>query len=773
MDILEFIKQMQEMYGEDVITTADKLEKPPKTVVREMFQNAFKDNKADGGRAGYNNGQLVTPSADGSRPGYQGKENKYIPPKIKKQFENVTEEVKKLVNKANVGEKHVKILDITKEIEKKFKIKVSGGRLDIRSYPSLLNLDSRADKIDKVLKNMLIDDKPLKNSWYDAIQNRTGISQDTIGDYLKKSQTYNVIKNEGANYLKYISSKKLGVNLKNMSFSDQLKYASELKKGMPTYTDMEGNKRYSGKPRNKVMEFALRNWNQNKGEGPIKFFNKNGKLISWEFGKKLSYTNVSFSYAGKNHKFNKMDMNYLKTNFPEVYEKQTALNRLAIKEVDNPFKKGSKIAVKDLIKKIQVDGYRWPSSTSTLDIMHGKKGVAGEPFTNLTYASRDLNQLESGINSSLRAGNITKTQANNAIKVIRKDIQGKTGDVLDTAIINRQLSLAKDIKAGKIKSYKDFSMSLADLGCPKSVQKASGGRIKYSTGSTCAIKGKKRLEQIILRGGANKTEQDLAKKILQAGRGLRGMFSLSGMFGPAALAFTAATEAGFVGYDMLSKGKTFREAVGDSVFNYALGDRTKIDTRKERDKRLRDIGGGPPSQAFRAMSEKEMGKIAAYESALSDIDELENIFNKDAIAKQKLQQAKKFSPAVVDKRQKEADAVRADIRDLAKTGTEQRLMNVDYEAGAKALAEAQRRSELDQLQSVNTSLLSPIGQVNIADRKKELMLQNPDILNYMGPYPTTLGFASGGLANLTDTIPPESGPMSQGLRSLYNNDMDY
>ncbi len=73
MDILEFIRQRQEIYGEDVISTADKLEKPPKTVVREMFQNAFKDNKADGGRAGYNDGQLVTPSADGSRPGYMGK----------------------------------------------------------------------------------------------------------------------------------------------------------------------------------------------------------------------------------------------------------------------------------------------------------------------------------------------------------------------------------------------------------------------------------------------------------------------------------------------------------------------------------------------------------------------------------------------------------------------------------------------------------------------------------------------------------------------------
>ena len=61
--------------------------------------------------------------------------------------------------------------------------------MDTRIYPSLLNLDSRADKIDNVLKNMLIDDKPLKSHWYDAIQNRTGISQDTISDHLKKSQT--------------------------------------------------------------------------------------------------------------------------------------------------------------------------------------------------------------------------------------------------------------------------------------------------------------------------------------------------------------------------------------------------------------------------------------------------------------------------------------------------------------------------------------------------------------------------------------------------------
>ena len=34
-------------------------------------------------------------------------------------------------------------------------------------------------------------------------------------------------------------------------------------------------------------------------------------------------------------------------------------------------------------------------------------------------------------------------------------------------------------------------------------------------------------------------------------------------------------------------------------------------------------------------------------------------------------------------------------------------------------------------------------------------------------------FAGGGIASLTRTVAPDSGPMSQGLRSLYIDDMDY
>ena len=173
-----------------------------------------------------------------------------------------------------------------------------------------------------------------------------------------------------------------------------------------------------------------------------------------------------------------------------------------------------------------------------------------------------------------------------------------------------------------------------------------------------------------------------------------------------------------------------------------------------------------------------MGKIAAYESALSDIDRADNLFIKDQTTKQKLEQAKKFFPAVVDKRQKEADAVRADIQDLARTGTEQRLMNVDYDAGAKALEEAKKLATIDRLTSRGPQIFGQIFPKAEKSRQQRI-LDASSIVNpahqyqmdnlFMYPY----GLAGGGIVGLSGSDksgpPPTGGPMSQGLRSLYNN----
>ena len=59
-DILEYIKKMQEMYGDDVITTADKINRPdPKPIVKEIEAiNEFvkRNPRADGGRIGFAQG---------------------------------------------------------------------------------------------------------------------------------------------------------------------------------------------------------------------------------------------------------------------------------------------------------------------------------------------------------------------------------------------------------------------------------------------------------------------------------------------------------------------------------------------------------------------------------------------------------------------------------------------------------------------------------------------------------------------------------------------
>ena len=65
----------------------------------------------------------------------------------------------------------------------------------------------------------------------------------------------------------------------------------------------------------------------------------------------------------------------------------------------------------------------------------------------------------------------------------------------------------------------------------------------------------------------NKNQQVLAEGILKAGRSLKDIASLRGLLGPLALGFTA-TEGGFIGYDMLSSGKSFKEAVGGNLINY-------------------------------------------------------------------------------------------------------------------------------------------------------------------------------------------------------------
>jgi len=73
-DFESVIEQLKKELGEDKITTTNRIPRPQQALDREMFEDFNERNPMAGG------GMLVQPSADGSRPGYQGK----------KPFEKVT-----------------------------------------------------------------------------------------------------------------------------------------------------------------------------------------------------------------------------------------------------------------------------------------------------------------------------------------------------------------------------------------------------------------------------------------------------------------------------------------------------------------------------------------------------------------------------------------------------------------------------------------------------------------------------------------------------------
>jgi hypothetical protein len=588
-DLDKKIIELMDLFDDEQVTTADKIDRPQQALDREAYSDFMKRNPMAGG------GMLVQPGFGGVRQGYAKEKNiganQYGTFKTDKKtgFQSINEQrlneynkknrfINQLISNANSKDKYVSIGEIAEKVKKKFKLK-NEKSINITSFPDLELLESRADKIDKVLRDMLISDKPLNGFWHNVISERTGVPINKPGNlrYLDDVPTYQSIKDQGLDLLKVNYSRKSFNYLHDFSLSDQLSKALEIAKGNPTYIGLGGEKLRTALPSNKIMEFALRSWNTNKGskDGPVQFFNKNGKPITWEKGIKLPYKNVSFSYNGKMHKKSDLNTDYMKKFFPEVYNNQIAINNLSVTKVDNPFKKGSKISVKDLIKKIQVDNYKWSPRFPTLEILHGKKGVATEPFSNLTYATRDINQLENSINASLKAGNIKPAEANRLIKNVRSTISGKTGDDLKQAIINRQLNLAKqkDLTFPKIKEigideFKKILASFGDGTCAVTFGKKGkrdGGRIGYQTGTPglnqCIESGIKNFND-----GKLKTADQVqdAAKLLNGGRRV-----LSGL-----MKYGVVPELAFVGLEATGRsilGEKPLDAIKKSIDTFTFG----------------------------------------------------------------------------------------------------------------------------------------------------------------------------------------------------------
>ena len=224
------------------------------------------------------------------------------------------------------------------------------------------------------------------------------------------------------------------------------------------------------------------------------------------------------------------------------------------------------------------------------------------------------------------------------------------------------------------------------------------------------------------------------------------MFALRNLLGPAALAFTVAAEAGLVGYDMLSSGKSFREAVGDSLFNYALGDKTKIDSDEERYKRYASLG-------------YDVDKIRNYENTMDRINEIG--FQYDDLYRQANAVnigGPRRSDAVKEKQQIISDKALAEIpafsQDLYRTGEIPRLeefVKNNFVSGAEEIQRADQEALIQQLESGGPKFMGMVFP-RFEEGRQQDILNAQGILGYKPPSGTLSNYMSnlseGGIASL-------------------------
>ena len=453
---------------------------------------------------------------------------------------------------------------------------------------------------------------------------------------------------------------------------------------------------------------------------------------------------------------------------------------------------------------------------------HHFKGVKNYPFEtepSFRRANREQGIAQGVYDKAVASGNSERIKkAKNVYINKMNEISDKYGGIRfkmdDKTFVGKAGTTESIVKAGlqetnlSSKTINNLLLELAGKVTNKCIpDQAEGGRIGFQSGRNyCLNVGKQALEKG-LKTGFPKNQQVLAEGILKAGRSLKDIASLRGLFGPLALGFTVLGEAGFIGYDMLSKGKSFKEAMGGNLLNYLAGDKTKVDLDKEIIKRLRSIPGAP-SKGFREFTEEDIGKMQAFKSALMEISDLNEQFGKlDTI--QKNREALEMSPedSAFSKGafqlDKEEDLVRQNIQDFYRSGGQQRLESVDYGEGAKQLLRGNLLAEQDQLYDAGIGKFyqAPKGDEKRIKRLNEIRyqldkLQNPPQYDEFGEffmsrppseqsYLMGLGYSEGGIATLknkkkTNTqkiasvynnpgfkywaVPPKKGPASKGLK---------
>ena len=891
MDILEYIKQMQEMYGDDVITTADKLERPPKTVVREIFEDFNTRNpKADGG-------QLVAPSVDGLRPGYAGKKGKTgttgkrPPSETSQKFINyvksldrktlATKTIDQLIEDSGIDikkntasgqldrnnpdlkykkvEAGVTNLETQKKITEIRDVKKTKRIKTIQKVNNWTNnwFENNAGKYDSYekAKTQLIKDwkKESKNKIYSGSNFKLSLENgmpnisaataegsqatrvaDNIFDIVFPIQRPNkelIFQKGYANYKlqnpKF--AKKLNdyfdlVNMDKRDFNVQQMLIQEgkLKEGYGLQRTATGTFKKAGsqsiKGKNilgalnidrEVLDFVTTYMAK---DGPY-FTKTGGENIYDILGKHIDPEKVT-TYKNKIN----IKADQWRKNLDEVVKlaneglpptKQITSAQL-ITQMKNESKKMAKLFnLKDLPPELKFFGYSQDHLLGIREALElGDPKIARQTLNTIVGTTRAQNTFL-GFKEFGNKRRKLITEFNTVPPKARGPIVQKLNDLTKKFIPGQlEYGVRKDgsIKVKVLQPQKTFKSRRESYiskvrKLPTNVQKdmvkkgsplfkklmtfcpKSGGGVAGTCTIDEAMTGLISESKQLQSGNMNDVQaKKTAQKIRAVTRVGTGA-TLTSLLGPYGLAGEVVIDGAFMANNMLDGGDTYKEALSKSLIKYAMPTDARKQLEKETDRNKMILGSDTQGLAADYVSAKQKydDLINKYEnlqkikkdqtfdpdtlvSTYSPKDEIkaEKDFQKSQIRAEPLYKKNIFDILKFGSPEQEAFATKEEVFDAQKM---QNRMDYDRKIlgplkdlfGTGFYSPAQ----LNLLQKqADTETLDPLGKVQ---RSYEDKMQ--EIANFGG----VANLASGGIANLTNTIPPESGPMSQGLRSLYNN----
>jgi hypothetical protein len=622
---------------------------------------------------------------------------------------------------------------------------------------------------------------------------RYQVSVRLINNALNEHQPYLDIK-DNFDYLDF----KLAKKMKGNTLNEALDYAKYVRGGL----EMKNIEKLTNRfllPESNVFKFALRsafnNYKAGNTDAPVRVFNLKADGTP---GKEIDFAKLKIDYSTNMRVIDTNKIGFIYNNefftkknlrtkgrelgfFDEVYN-LTAKGNMPVPDPNNPNKN---ITLNKLLKL----------NKDKLTIGHNdaKGGVTKLPFSNLRLEGNKINLALYNAYNKIKNKKLRKLVVNK----LQGDFGFLKGDDYERAFIEGEKNKAKNIgkknialnplykQAGQdvikdlgkdiFKQTKPFQKEALRVAGVKNINENNvqkllasfsanpkcrvsfgkgnkdGGRIGYANGpanlADCADSGSKRLEKVI-KGGIKLGDQEgaLARQILKAGRSLGSAFTLSGLFGPGVIAFTAAAEAGLVGYDMLTTGKTFKETIGDSLFNYALGEKTKINPQEELFKRFSGLG----------YSDEQLGNFA---NVLNQTNTLNTLLKQDLKVGNLKDQVKTL-------REQPKDTFLGPDDDLSQTDT---AVRAEQKLKDESLNLDNLLTNYRSQPPVGLNMEDTISKQARADRIAGLEQDYLDLIQERGPELTP--FAGGGIAGLSGGI--DEGPQvesmnsdSQGLQGL-------